>query len=164
MKFHSSASFTPTRDFNADDVLFSINRQRLEDHPYHKVSGGAYDYFADMTPGFLADIQKVDDNTVKLILKHPEAPAIADFAMDFASILSAEYADAMLKAGTPEKVDQEPIGTGPFSFVAYQKDTSIRFKAFDAYWGGKPKIDELLYAITPDPRRGGPNSRRTTVR
>jgi hypothetical protein len=33
--------------------------------------------------------------------------------MDFASILSAEYGDVMLKKGTPENVDTWPIGTGP---------------------------------------------------
>jgi len=40
VKFHSGVGgFTPTRDFNADDVLFSFNRQWLPDHPYAKVSG-----------------------------------------------------------------------------------------------------------------------------
>ena len=48
VKFHSYKDFTPTRDFNADDVLFSINRQWKEDNPYNKVSGGKYDYFNDM--------------------------------------------------------------------------------------------------------------------
>lgn len=56
----------------------------------------------------------------------------------------------MLKAGTPEKVDQEPIGTGPFELVNYQKDAVIRYKAFDNYWKGKSKIDRLVFAITPD--------------
>ncbi len=42
---------------------------------------------------------KVDDNTVKITLTRPESPFLADMAMDFASILSAEYADQMLKAG-----------------------------------------------------------------
>src|SRR3712207_7489525 len=46
-----------------------------------------------------------------------------------ASIFSAEYGAAMLKAGTPEKVDQEPIGTGPFAFVVYQKDAAVRFRS-----------------------------------
>jgi len=41
--------------------------------------------------------------------------------MDFASILSKEYADNMLKAGSPEKVDLNPIGTGPFQLQQYQK-------------------------------------------
>ncbi|SPX09492.1 dipeptide ABC transporter, substrate-binding protein [Escherichia coli] len=54
--------------------------------------------------------------------------------MDFASILSKEYADAMMKAGTPEKLDLNPIGTGPFQLQQYQKDSRIRYKAFDGYW------------------------------
>ena len=56
----------------------------------------------------------------------------------------------MLKAGTPEKIDQEPIGTGPFTLVQYQKDAIIRYKAFPEYWAGKAKIDDLVFAITPD--------------
>ena len=75
---------------------------------------------------------------------------IANLAMDFASIHSAEYADAMMKAGTPEKIDQEPVGTGPFQLVAYQKDAVIRYKAHPDYWAGKAAIDNLIFAITPD--------------
>ena len=56
----------------------------------------------------------------------------------------------MLKAGTPERIDQDPIGTGPFMMVQYQKDALIRFKAFPDYWGGKAKIDDLIFSITPD--------------
>jgi dipeptide transport system substrate-binding protein len=152
VKVHSNAAFTPTRDFNADDVLFSFNRMWKADHPYNKVSGGAYDYFNDMDmPNIIAGIEKKDDHTVVFTLSQPNAPFVANMAMDFATILSSEYADAMLKAGTPEKVDQDPIGTGPFTFVAYQKDAVIRYKAFDGYWGGKAAIDDLVYAITPDP-------------
>jgi len=75
---------------------------------------------------------------------------LANLAMDFASILSAEYADAMMKAKTPEKVDTDPVGTGPFQLVAYQKDAMIRYKANENYWEGKPKIDNLVFAITKD--------------
>jgi dipeptide transport system substrate-binding protein len=152
VKFGSTKSFTPTRDFNADDVIFSFERQWKPDHPFHKVSGGAYDYFNDMgMPDLLDSVVKKDDHTVVMTLKEPNAPMIANLAMDFASILSAEYADAMLKAGTPEKVDQEPVGTGAFEFVAYQKDAVIRYKAKETYWDGKPAIDNLVFAITPDP-------------
>jgi dipeptide transport system substrate-binding protein len=56
----------------------------------------------------------------------------------------------MLKAGTPEKIDQEPVGTGPFSLVQYQKDAIIRFKANPDYWAGKAAIDDLIFSITPD--------------
>ena len=56
----------------------------------------------------------------------------------------------MMKAGTPEKIDQEPIGSGPYSLVQYQKDAIVRYKAFPEYWDGKAKIDDLVFAITPD--------------
>jgi dipeptide transport system substrate-binding protein len=152
VKFHSTRDFKPTRDFNADDVLFSFDRQWKDDNPYHKVSGGSYDYFNDMDmPKLLKSIEKVDDSTVRFTLTEPNAPMLANLAMDFASIHSAEYADFLAKKGTPEQLDQVPVGSGPFSFVNYQKDAVIRFKANPGYWGGKPKIDDLVYAITPDP-------------
>lgn len=152
VKFHTTASFTPSRDMNADDVVFSFKRQADADHPYHKVSGGAYEYFNGMSmPDLLKDVVKVDDMTVKFILNRPEAPMIANLGMDFASIMSAEHADQMMAAGTPEKVDLEPVGTGPFQLVAYQKDAVIRYKAHPDYWAGKAAIDDLVFAITIDP-------------
>jgi dipeptide transport system substrate-binding protein len=151
VKFQTTKEFTPTRDFNADDVVFSFKRQLDKEHPYHKVSGGAYEYFNGMSmPDLLKDIVKVDDYTVKFILNRPEAPMIANLGMDFASIFSAEYADKMSAAGSPEVIDQMPVGTGPFQLVAYQKDAVIRYKAHPDYWAGKALIDNLVFAITPD--------------
>jgi dipeptide transport system substrate-binding protein len=152
VKWHTTRNFTPTRDFNADDVLFSFERQWKDTHPFHKVSPGVkYEYFNSKgMPKLLKSIEKVDDLTVRMTLNTPFAPMIASLGMDFASIHSAEYADKMLKAGTPEKVDLDPVGTGPFVFQSYQKDAVIRYKAHPTYWEGKAKIDDLVYAITPD--------------
>ena len=151
VKFHTLKDFTPTRDFNADDVLFSFMRQLDKNHPFHKVTPGAYEYFEGMSmPDLLKEIVKVDDYTVKFVLTRPEAPMIANLAMDFASIFSKEQADMLMKAGTPEKIDLIPAGTGPFQLVAYQKDAVIRYKAHPDYWAGKAPIDNLVFAITPD--------------
>ena len=73
--------------------------------------------------------------------------------MDFASIMSAEYADQMMKAGTPEKFDLEPVGTGPFQLVDYQKDAVIRYKANPDYWGGK--ADDRQSRVRDHARRLG---------
>ena len=152
VKFHGAGGFKPTRDFNADDVLFSFNRQWKADHPYAKISGGKYDYFNDMDmPKLLQSIEKTDDSTVVMKLNEANLPILANLAMDFAAIGSAEYADFLLKAGKPEQFDQTPVGTGPFYFVAYQKDAVIRFKANPDYWGEKALVDDLVFAITPDP-------------
>ena len=151
VKWQSNANFKPTRDFNADDVIFAIDRQWKQDNPYFKVTSSNHSYFNDMgMPKLLKSVEKVDDYTVKITLNMPEAPFLSDLAMEYAGIQSKEYADAMLKAGTPEKIDQEPIGSGPFMLVQYQKDAIIRYKAFPQFWGGKAAIDDLIFAITPD--------------
>ena len=151
VKFHSNADFTPTRDFNADDVIFSFDRQGNPENPYNQVSGGTWEYFSGMSmPDLIDNMERVDDYTVKFNLTRPEAPIIANMAMDFASIVSKEYADAMMEAGTPEMVNQAPIGTGPFSFQAYQKDAVVRYLRNDAYWGDAAKVESLIFAITPD--------------
>lgn len=151
VKFHTKKNFKPTRDFNADDVLWSFNRQFDPDHPYNKVSGGSYEYFTGMSMDkLIKSIEKKDDYTVVFTLNRPEAPFIANMAMDFASIHSAEYAAQMTKAGTPNMVDQNPVGTGAFQLVHYQKDSVIRYKAHPDYWRGKADIDKLVFTITPD--------------
>ncbi len=153
VKIHSGVNgFKPTRDFNADDVIWSFERQGKAEHPFAKVSGGKYDYYADMDMAkIVKSFTKTDDTTLVMALNEPNVPILANLAMDFASIHSAEYADFLLKAGKPEQFDQNPVGTGPFSFVAYQKDAVIRFKKNADYWGEKALVDDLVYAITPDP-------------
>jgi dipeptide transport system substrate-binding protein len=151
VKFHSNEIFKPTRDFNADDVIFSFMRQKDPKHPYYKVSGGNYDYFQSMDMGkVIKDIKKLDPYTVQFVLNENEAPFLANLAMAFASIMSAEYGDAMMKANTPEKIDTNPVGMGPFVFESYQKDTMIRYHANPDYFKGSPKIDKLVFSITPD--------------
>lgn len=152
VKWHGNALFKPSRDFNADDVLFSFNRQRQADHPFHKVNGGGYAYWGDMgLDTLIVGIDAPDPYTVRFVLKEPQAPFLADLAMDFASIQSAEYADTLMKAGKPEQIDQLPIGTGPFSFVAYQRDATVRYRRFDDFWGKKASLDGLVYSINKDP-------------
>jgi dipeptide transport system substrate-binding protein len=151
VKFHTTANFTPTRDFDAGDVLYSWHRMWRADHPDHMLGGGSYETFASNDlPELLKSIDKVDDDTVRFVLNRPEAPFLATITHPFAAIQSAEYAGAMRQAGTPDKIDHEPVGTGPFVFVDYLKDATIRLNAFNGHWDGRPKIDALIFAITPD--------------
>ena len=151
VKFGATDYFTPSRDMNADDVVFSFQRMLDKTSKYYNYGGGTYDYFVGMSmPDVIKSVEKVDDSTVKFTLNKPNAPFLADLAMDFASIMSKEYADKLLAGGHPEILNQQPVGTGPFIYVDYQKDAVVRFKANPDYWGGKQAIDDLVFAITPD--------------
>ena len=151
VKFNSNKYFKPTRDFNADDVIFSVMRQMDAKHPYHNVSKGNYEYFTDVgLDKLIKEVKKVDDYHVQFVLNEPNAAFLADWGMDFASILSAEYADAMLKKGTPENVDNWPIGTGPYALQQYKTDALIRYIANPNYWDGPVPTKHLIFSITPD--------------
>ena len=145
VKFHSTDYFKPTREFNADDVLFTFQRMLDKNHPFRK----AYPtepYFTDMgLDKNIARVEKLDEHRVKFTLNEVDAAFIQNLAMDVASIQSAEYAGQLLEAGKPQQINQKPIGTGPFILSRYQKDAQIRFKGNKDYW--KPedvKIDNLI--------------------
>lgn len=152
VKFQTTDYFTPTRDMNADDVIFSFQRQADEASPWYSYTPGiSWEYYNAMSmPDLITEMVKVDDMTVKFVLSRPEAPFIANLAMDFASIVSKEYADQLDAEGRMEMLNQQPVGTGPYTFVAYQQDAVIRYKANPDYWAGKQAIDDLVFAITTD--------------
>ncbi len=152
VKFHTTAWFKPTREMNADDVLWSVNRVNDKLHPAHGIAKSGYPYWTGMEmPALIKSIEKLDAMTVRLTLTHPEAPVLADLAMSsIGSVYSAEYAAQLQAAGKLDELNTQPIGTGPFVLKSYQKDAVIRYDANPVYWGGVPKIDKLIVAITPD--------------
>ena len=154
VKFHTTDYFKPTRDFDADDVLFTFQRMLDKDNPFRKAYPTEFPYFTDMgLDQNIAKVEKVDDYTVRMTLNEVDAAFLQNLAMPFPSIQSAEYADKLLKAGKPAEINQKPIGTGPFVFSRYQKDAVIRYKANPDYWDkvDGPKVDNLIFSINTDP-------------
>ncbi len=152
VKFHHSKAFTPSREFNAEDVLWSFQRQLDPKHPWHALARAGFPYAESMgIASLIARIETPDAHTVVFTLTHPEAPFLADLAMGFTSIYSAEYAGQLLASGKTDQLNQQPIGTGPFVFERYSKDAQVRFLGNPDYWDGAPKIKQLIFAITPDP-------------
>lgn len=152
VKFHTTDYFKPTRDFNADDVVFSFQRMINKDFAFNKAYPAEFPYASDMAlPDNIASVVKVDDNTVKMTLKDVDAAFIQNIAMPFAVIQSAEYAAQLEKAGKASDINVLPVGTGPFVFKSYQKDTQIRYVKNPDYWAKDDvKIDNLVFSITKD--------------
>ncbi len=152
VKFHSHAKFSPSRTFNADDVLFSFNRMADKKHPFHaSTPGKSYLYYEDKgLDKLIVRLEKLDEATVRFVLRQPDAAFLVNLAHPSLSIFSGEYGAKLAAANTLTQLDSEPIGTGPFQLTSYQKDATIRYKAFDGYFRGRPKLDNLIFAITPD--------------
>jgi dipeptide transport system substrate-binding protein len=76
VKFHSNGSFTPTREFNADDVLWSFQRQLDPAHPWHRLSLRGFPYAEAMGLAQLIErVEKLDDQHVRFVLKHRRRPS-----------------------------------------------------------------------------------------
>ena len=151
VKFHTTAYFTPTRELSAEDVRFSFERMLDPANAWHKIAQSGFPHAQSLQlPQLIKKIETPDAQTVRFTLAHPDSTFLPALSMGFASIYSAEYADKLLKAGTPELMNSQPIGTGPFVFTRFQKDAVVRYKANPDYFAGRPAVDGLIYAITPD--------------
>lgn len=139
VKFHDG---TP---MNADAVVFSLMRQHDTKHEAYKYSQ-MWAYWQDMgMDKLVALISKVDDKTVRMTLKTPSAPFLANMAMSFASIVSPA---AVRKH--KQEFARNPVGTGPFKFVSWTKNEKIVLDAFGEFWGGKPKLGRVIFRSYPD--------------
>lgn len=151
VSFHSTDYFTPSRTLNADDVLFSFQRMLDPSHAWYKVAPSGYPHAQSMQlPSLIKSLEKTGEHSLRFTLSRPDATFLATLSMGFASIYSAEYAAQLMAASTPEKLNSQPIGSGPFIFKRFQKDASVRYSANPAYFAGKPAVDNLIFAITPD--------------
>ena len=152
VSFYPRGDFKPSRNFNADDVVFSFMRQKDSRHPYHNVNGAGYKFFYSLKlQELILNIKKIDDHTVQFILKKASSLFPSFMAMEFAVILSKEYGNFLLKKSQAGKIDFEPVGTGPFILEKYIKSNLIRYKRNDSYYLGPAKLSRIIILITPDP-------------
>ncbi len=151
VKFHTTPWFKPTRDFNAGDVIFTFERIRNPNMLFRKAYPAEFPDFKGFEK-IISKIEAPDSYTVRFTLRSVYAPFISSFLIaPSASILSAEYAQQLLKRGKPSEINWKPVGTGPFILRKYDKDSTVVFDGNPAYW--KPEdvqLSKLIFSITPD--------------
>ena len=152
VKFHTTPWFKPSRDFNADDVVFTDKRLTDRNMPFRKAYPTESPFVADEgLDKLLASVEKIDALTVRFKLNEVSATFFDNLANTQYSIHSAQYAEQLLKAGTPHLINTQPVGTGPFIFKSYQKDSTVRFARNPDFWRPEvTRIDNLIFAITTD--------------
>jgi peptide/nickel transport system substrate-binding protein len=151
-KLRQGVKFHDGTDFNADAVIWNFERWRFTDNPYHFESQ-VFEYYEAQFGGFddasiITSVDKVDDYTIKFNLSAPQAPFLANLAMDIFAISSPAAIEAAGENyGTPSG---GCVGTGPFKFVEWVEGDHITVAANDDYWGGRPKVDQIVWRVIPD--------------
>jgi peptide/nickel transport system substrate-binding protein len=92
-------------------------------------------------------IEVVDDYTVRINLNSWDSMVVGNLAWIVGQMISPT---AVQKNG-PDWAGANPVGTGPFKFVSWQKDVKAIYTKFDGYWQkGKPYLDGIEYNIIAD--------------
>ena len=139
--FHlqEGVKFQDGTDFNADAVKFNIDRQL----PPNVTEDMAY---APFVYGSVKDVEVVDNYTVKVNLTAPSTPFLANLAM----IMSAPMVSPKALEENENNVNQAPVGTGPYTFVRWDKDQSIVLVRNDNYWGTKALTKNVIFKFIKD--------------
>ena len=89
-------------------------------------------------------IEVVDDYTIKMTTDGPQSGLLSDLCHHGNAILPAD----LIASG--HDFNKEPIGTGPYKLVAWNKGESLELEAFEDYWGGAPAIKKVVWKVIPE--------------
>ncbi|WP_426711298.1 ABC transporter substrate-binding protein [Cetobacterium sp. SF1] len=125
--FHSGEKLT------SEDVLFSFNR--MKEKPASKI----------MVED-IKDIEIIDYKTFNILLKAPSAPIFHSLSHPLTAILNKTHT---LKF--KDEISIYPMGTGPFLFKNFGEGDKIELEAFNKYYKGKSKIQNLIFKVISEP-------------
>ena len=133
-------------DFNADDVVFNIERWLdpktgssnigLFAAMVDEVEGADGKKTKKMTSGA---VEKVDSHTVRLHLNRPELSVPENFYNYPTAIVHRDFE----KMGGD--LSKNPVGTGPYELVEFRIGEKAVLRKRGSYWGGDVSLDEIQY-------------------
>nr|WP_150538921.1 ABC transporter substrate-binding protein [Actinobacillus vicugnae] len=167
VSFHTTSWFTPTRYFNAEDVVFSLNRiigyveelpaldfneggrAQFQQNQYYayqfKANLAHYPYFESVAlKNKIKKITAPNNYTVQIHLIEADNSVLAHLASQYAVILSKEYALQLNADENLAQLDLLPIGTGVYQLNDYVANEYIRLKPHSKYWGKKAQIPNMV--------------------
>lgn len=170
VKFHRTPWFTPTRNFNAEDVVFSINRvlghdtylPTLEENavtyqnPQYRIfheqaKKVRFPYFESIKLNQkIKSVTALDPYRVKIELFHPDSSILSHLASQYAIIFSQEYAYQLNADDNLAQLDTHPVGTGPYRVEEYAYNQYVRLVRNEDYWQNDAKIKHIVVDLSTD--------------
>ncbi|MBI2159147.1 MAG: hypothetical protein HYU25_01930 [Candidatus Rokubacteria bacterium] len=132
VKFHNGEPFT------ARSVKATID---------HALDPASKSHFAAAAYwGLVKEVQVVDDHTVRFLTKQPWPNLIDSASLTNALMMPAKA----LKDLGPAKLNEKPIGTGPFRFVEWKRDERLVLERNTDYWQGPADVSRVTFRFIPE--------------
>ena len=170
IKFHHTDWFKLTRYFNADDVVFSLNRvlgyetylptleQSSVDYknPQYRIfheqaKKVRFPYFESIKLNQkIESVKALNPHTVQITLFKPDASILSHLASQYAIIFSQEYAVQLNADDNLVQLDLLPVGTGPYKVKNYFRNQYVRLEKNEDYWKKDAKIKNIIIDLSTD--------------
>lgn len=170
VKFQRTPWFIPSRDFNADDVVFSLNRvlghstslpefsptpsegiNRQYQIFYGLAKKTRFPYFESIKLNQKIDrVESIDPYTVQIHLVKPDASILSHLASQYAIIFSHEYALQLNADDNIMQLDTLPVGTGAYQLKDYLRGQYVRLVRNEHYWKAKAKLENIIIDLSSD--------------
>ncbi len=120
------------------DVVYTFNR--VINGKYEQTNYG--NYVAAIT-----SVKATDDTTVVFTVKKPTPVMLHLYVYILPEHLWKDIDQKEVRKFANEPGPDGVIGSGPYIVTEHQKGQFLRFKANPNYYGGKPKVDEVVFRV-----------------
>lgn len=128
---HHGVTFHDGRPLTSRDVKWTFDS--LMQGKVHSAKAATYRY--------VDHIETPDDFTVIFRMKEPDAALLWNMS---------DGAIGIVPYGSGNEMTTHPVGSGPFKFVSAETDKEVILERNDNYWGEKPKLARVRFAVVPD--------------
>ncbi|MDO4430538.1 MAG: ABC transporter substrate-binding protein [Lonepinella koalarum] len=171
VQFHHTPWFTPSRNFNADDVVFSLNRvlghntslPEFETVESENSQNPQYQIYLEQAkkvrfPYFdsiklnkkIKQVEAISPYEVKITLFSPDSSVLSHLASQYAIIFSQEYALQLNADNNLNQLDNLPVGTGPYQLNHYVQNQYVRLIKNQNYWKKDAKIEHIIVDLSTE--------------
>jgi peptide/nickel transport system substrate-binding protein len=125
IRFHDGS------DLDAEDVVYTF--RTVMDGTIRTAKRGSFQ--------LVESVEALDPLTVQFTLSEPFAPFLWNLSSP---------AIGIVPTGASNRFADHPIGTGPFAFEHYVRDSEILLSSNPDYFGEPPLLDALRFKIVPE--------------
>ncbi|OLS36871.1 glutathione ABC transporter substrate-binding protein [Bacillus sp. MRMR6] len=137
-KLREGVKFHDGSDFTAEAVKLTIDR--IIDPEFASPRA--------VVLNMIEEVIIVDDYTVQFKTKFPFAPLPAHLAHNAGSIIAPSAIKEEQSGG--KKVDENPIGSGPFKLNTWNRGAEILLDKFEDHWNGAATVDTVKVIVVPE--------------